>query len=70
MNATIEVAGPAAFRMHALVGEYLEATGDARGVVGDANVPYFGATIDDTSLMPAPGAQIGTTDYRSWFAAR
>lgn len=70
VNATIEVAGPAAFRMHALVGEYLEATGDPRGVVGDANVPYFGAKIDDTSLMPAPGAQIGATDYRSWFAAR
>jgi len=70
VNGTIEVAGPAPFRMDALVRRYLAATGDARGVVGEADAPYFGATIDDTSLMPTQGAQIGATDYDSWFAAR
>lgn len=70
VNGTIEVAGPAAFRMDELVRRYLVETGDARGVVGEADALYFGAKIDDTSLMPASGAQIGATDYDSWFAAR
>jgi len=70
VNGTIELAGPTPFRMDALVRRYLGQTGDARGVVGEAGAPYFGATIDDTSLMPAAGAQIGATDYDSWFAAR
>ena len=70
VNGAIEVAGPAPFRMDALVRRYLMATGDARGVVGQADAPYFGATIDDSSLMPTAGAQIGATDYDRWFAAR
>ncbi len=70
VNSTIEVAGPTPFRMDALVRRYLIATGDARGVVGEADALYFGARIDDTSLMPAAGARIGATDYDSWFAAR
>ena len=69
-NGTIEVAGPTAFRMDALVRRYLEATGDARGVVGEADALYFGAKIDDISLMPAAGAHIGATDYDTWFAGR
>lgn len=69
-NGTIEVAGPTPFRMDALVRRYLAATGDARGVVGEADAPYFGAKIDDSSLMPAAGAQIGATDYDTWVAAR
>ena len=69
-NATIEVAGPAPFRMDELVRRYLAATGDARGVIGEADALYFGAHIDDGSLMPAAGARIGATDYASWFAAR
>jgi hypothetical protein len=56
--------------MDALVGRYLEETGDTRGVVGEADALYFGARIDDSSLMPGPGAQIGATDYGTWFAAR
>ena len=70
VNGTIEVAGPAPFRMDALVRRYLEATDDARGVVGEADAPYFGAIIDDSSLMPGAGAQIGATNYDTWFAAR
>jgi len=62
--------GPTAFRMDALVRRYLEATGDARGVVGEADALYFGAKIDDISLMPAAGAHMGATDYDTWFAGR
>lgn len=70
VNATTEVAGPQPFRMDELVRRYLGETGDARGVVGEADARYFGARIDDASLMPAPGASLGATDYASWFAAR
>lgn len=70
VNGTIELAGPAPFRMDTLVRRYLAATGDPRSVVGAADTPYFGAKVDDGSLMPAAGAKIGATDYDSWFAAR
>lgn len=70
LNRTIEVAGPTPFRMDELVRRYLVETGDARGVVGETGAPYFGAQIDDTSLMPSADARIGATDYDRWFAAR
>jgi len=70
VDGMVEVAGPAPFRMDALVRRYLADTGDARGVIGEADALYFGARIDDTSLMPALGVQIGATDYNTWFAAR
>ncbi len=70
VDGMVEVAGPAPFRMDALVRCYLADTGDARGVIGEADALYFGARIDDTSLMPALGVQIGATDYNTWFAAR
>lgn len=70
VDGMVEVAGPAPVRMDALVRRYLADTGDARGVIGEADALYFGARIDDTSLMPALGVQIGATDYNTWFAAR
>ena len=65
-NAVIEIAGPEAFRLDALVRTYLAATGDSRAVATDPHAPYFGAQIDDVSLMPGAGARIGATTFDAW----
>lgn len=66
VNGMIEIAGPESFRLDALVRTYLEAMGDARAVATDPHAPYFGAQIDDTSLMPDTDAQIGATAFATW----
>nr|WP_296068639.1 hypothetical protein [uncultured Actinoplanes sp.] len=50
------------------VRRYLSATGDPRTVEGDPKAPYFGAVIDDTSLVTGPGARIGAITFAQWAA--
>lgn len=68
LNGTSEVAGPEPVRLSTIVQRYLEFTGDKRTVTADADAPYYGAAIDDTSLMPGPDARIGKIDFQSWLA--
>jgi uncharacterized protein YbjT (DUF2867 family) len=67
-NATVELAGPSAAPLSSFVSRWLEARGDDRKVVEDPSVGYFGAEVDDTSLVPAPGAnaRIGAVTFEKW----
>jgi len=67
-HATIEVAGPEPVHMDELVARVLAWDKDPREVVADAQAPYFGLQIDDSSLMPGPNARIGTTGFDWWLA--
>ena len=68
VNGTIEIAGPEPIRMDELVRQFLSATGDARKVNTDVHARYFGAELNDQSLVPAPGAKprLGPTHYKDW----
>ena len=70
VNSTVEIAGPHVVSLSALVARYLSEVNDPRTVISDVNARYFGAAIDDQSLVPGPGAQprIGQTDFAAWFA--
>jgi len=67
-NETIELGGPETAPMADFVRRYLTATGDSRTVEGDPKAPYFGAVIDDTSLVTGPGARIGAITFAQWMA--
>jgi uncharacterized protein YbjT (DUF2867 family) len=67
-NAMFEVAGPMAFRIDELVARVLAFDRDPRRVIADPSAPYFGVAINDTTLMPGPGARLGTTSFDWWLA--
>ncbi|MBR0644950.1 SDR family oxidoreductase [Plastoroseomonas hellenica] len=67
LNGTIEIAGPERVRLDALVGRYLAAMQDPRSVVTDAAARYFGAPLDDRTLVPGDNPRLGRTDFEDWF---
>jgi uncharacterized protein YbjT (DUF2867 family) len=66
VNATVEVAGPERFRFDDLIQRVLRANGDTREVIRDAHARYFGAELEDDSLVPGPGARLGSKRFESW----
>src|SRR5213082_626590 len=70
VNGTIEIAGPEPIRMDEFVRQFLSATGDARKVNTDVHARYFGAELNDQSLVPGPGAKPrhGPTRFVDWLS--
>ncbi|MBA4055643.1 MAG: NmrA family transcriptional regulator [Marivirga sp.] len=66
LNGVIEIAGPQRFRLAELVQRYLTTIEDPRSVKVDANARYFGAILDNTTLVPGESASLGTTTFDSW----
>ena len=66
LNGTVEVGGPERFRMDELVRRVLRANGDTREVIVDSHAPYFGAELNDESLVASPGARVGSMRFEEW----
>jgi uncharacterized protein YbjT (DUF2867 family) len=66
LNDTVEVGGPEPIPMDELAREVLSAREDVRPVVADAHARYFGAELNDQSLIPGPKARIGSTTFGDW----
>src|SRR5262249_3532895 len=68
VNGTVAIAGPEPIRMNEFVQRFLSATGDARKVTTDVHARYFGAELNDQSLVPGPGdnPRLGPTHYEDW----
>ena len=66
VNGMVEIGGPEKFKLFEIVRRALAASGDGREVVGDANATYFGAAIDDKSLVADDGCLTGPTRYEEW----
>jgi uncharacterized protein YbjT (DUF2867 family) len=69
-NGTIEIAGPERFRMRELFAEYLAAMGDPRAAEVSADVSYFGANLEEGSLVSDNNPRLGRIDFDQWFASR
>ncbi|AZO69967.1 SDR family oxidoreductase [Mesorhizobium sp. M1D.F.Ca.ET.043.01.1.1] len=67
-NGVIEIAGPEPMRMSDLVARFLKASNDPRRVTGDPHARYFGAELDDRSLVPSHHPRIGATSFENWFS--
>jgi uncharacterized protein YbjT (DUF2867 family) len=66
VNGTVEIAGPESFRFDELIRQGLAVGHDPRKVVADPRARYFGAELDERSLVPAEGAQLGEIRLREW----
>ncbi|MBU1376194.1 MAG: SDR family oxidoreductase [Alphaproteobacteria bacterium] len=66
LNDTIEVAGPERFRLSDLAVEVLTAYEDSRRVAPDPAATYFGATLEETSLLPGRNARIAALGFDDW----
>ncbi len=67
INGMIEIAGPERFPMNEIIGRYLKAINDPRTVEADVHARYFGAELDDRSLVPGEGARLGKIGFADWF---
>jgi uncharacterized protein YbjT (DUF2867 family) len=68
LNGTIEVAGPERFRLDVLIRQGLSARDDPREVVADPHARYFGAELDERTLVPGDDAQLGETRLEDWLS--
>lgn len=66
INGTIEIAGPQRKPLSEIVGSYLKAIKDPREVIGDAETKYFGARLDDRSLVPGENPRLGNIAMEDW----
>lgn len=66
-NGTVEIAGPDRMRLAELVGRYMAMIGDTRAVQADPQARYFGALLDDATLVPAAEPRLGAIDFDTWF---
>ncbi|MFE5396152.1 SDR family oxidoreductase [Streptomyces sp. NPDC056568] len=69
-NGVVEVAGPEAFQLDELLRDTLAAQNDPRTVVTDPHAPYFGAELQQSSLLPGPDAHIAETRFADWLATQ
>lgn len=66
VNGTLEVGGPEQFRLDELIRKVLTARNDPRQVVTDPKARYFGAVLDERTLVPAENAILGATRLEDW----
>ena len=70
LNTTVEIAGPVCMPMYEFIRYYLNEMEDSRKLVEDEHVPYFGAQLNDESLIPGNDARLGKIQYEHWLLAR
>lgn len=68
VNGIVEIAGPERVRLSELAQRYMGRIGDTRTVQADAGVRYFGALLDDSTLVPGSGPRLGQIDFETWFS--
>jgi uncharacterized protein YbjT (DUF2867 family) len=67
-DGVIEVAGPEQFRFDEFVQRDLKAKGDPRTVVADPKALYFGAELEEGSLVPTNPVHLGEIRFNDWLA--
>lgn len=67
-NGTIEIAGPDPIGMDEFARRFLSATRDPRKVTTDVHAQYFGAELNDQSLVPGRDARLGPMHFADWLS--
>jgi len=65
-HGIVEVAGPEQFGLDELISKSLTLDGDPRRVVTDPQARYFGAVLQERTLIPGTGALIFPTRFDDW----
>lgn len=66
VNGTIEIGGPEAVPLDELARLVTSARGDPHPIIADAQARYFGAVLDDRSLVPGPNARLSPKRFDDW----
>ena len=66
VNGIVEVAGPEQFRLDEFIRQGLEAREDPRDVIADPDARYFGARLDERTLVPGDDAGLAETHFEDW----
>jgi hypothetical protein len=53
-------------RINEVVRRFMISKGDMREVITDEHAPYFGAELDDESLVAGPNARLGAKRFDEW----
>src|SRR5262245_8853347 len=69
-NGIVEIAGPDRAPFNDIVARYLKAIGDPRTVVRDPEARYFGARVEERSLVPLGDARLGRIGLDEWLRRR
>jgi uncharacterized protein YbjT (DUF2867 family) len=69
VDRVIEIAGPEEFRFDEFIQQALEAKGDRRTVVADSKARYFGAELEERSLLPENAEHLGQIKFSDWLAS-
>jgi uncharacterized protein YbjT (DUF2867 family) len=70
VGGIVEIAGPEKMRLSDLVQHYLSVKQDERTVVADPQARYFGATLEENTLVPGAGARLGAVRVDAWLQAQ
>jgi uncharacterized protein YbjT (DUF2867 family) len=65
-DGTIEVAGPEPFRLDTIIRRSLAVQDDPRTVLADPAARYFGAHLEERTLVPDEPTIIGETRFEDW----
>ncbi|MEU1518686.1 SDR family oxidoreductase [Streptomyces sp. NPDC005811] len=68
VDGVVEVGGPEVFQLEEFIRMGLTALNDPRKIVTDPQATYWGAPLQDDTLLPAPDAQRGGTKFADWLA--
>ena len=68
VGGVVEVAGPEAFQLEEFIRMGLSAQDDPRKIVTDPQATYWGAELQENTLLPGPGAQIAGTRFADWLS--
>ena len=66
MNRIVEVAGPEEWRLDELIRRALAARRDPREVVSDPGARYFGAELQERTLLPGAQVSTGEARFENW----
>lgn len=69
LNDIVDIPGPERGRFDEMVGRVLAFRADPRTVVPDPDAPYFGAHMDETTLVPVTEGPTGETTLAAWLEA-
>src|SRR5262245_37699598 len=68
VNGIVEVAGPEQFRLDELIRQGLRVRQDPREVVATPQARYFGALLNERTLVPDDGARLGEIRFQEWLS--
>lgn len=68
VNGIVEVAGPERFRLDEFIRQDLRSRNDPREVIVDQSARYFGAKLNELTLVPAGEARLGEIRYVDWLS--